>query len=122
VALVDQALRRRFSFMDMPPDRDVLAAWLMAHAPASAARVLGLFDKLNGRLRADLGPAAQVGHSYFMVPGLDEARLRVVWQHHVRPLLEEQFAGRPDRLASYDLDHLLDGPRPRRRRPEAVPG
>src|SRR5205807_1856832 len=28
VALVDQALRRRFSFLDMPPDAGVLAAWL----------------------------------------------------------------------------------------------
>src|SRR5262249_51864525 len=27
VALVDQALRRRFSFLEMPPDGEVLAAW-----------------------------------------------------------------------------------------------
>jgi hypothetical protein len=58
-----------------------------------------------------------------MVEGLDDARLRVVWQHHVRPLLEEHFAGRPDRLASYDLDHLLGaGPRRRSRRAEPVSG
>ncbi len=49
----------------------------------------GLFERLNARLRADLGPQVQVGHSYFMVPDLDEARLRLVWQHHVRPLLDE---------------------------------
>ena len=30
VALIDQALRRRFSFLDMPPDPAVLAAWLAA--------------------------------------------------------------------------------------------
>jgi uncharacterized protein (DUF2461 family) len=123
VALVDQALRRRFSFLDMAPDAGVLAAWLAAHAPAGgtgfAERVLGLFERLNARLRADLGPQGQVGHSYFMVDDLDEQRLRVVWQHHVRPLLEEQFAGRPERLAAYDLDHLLDG-RPRRRRETAL--
>src|SRR5439155_8355575 len=33
VALIDQALRRRFSFLDMPPDAEVLAAWLRAHPP-----------------------------------------------------------------------------------------
>ncbi len=118
VALVDQALRRRFSFLDMAPDAGVLAAWLAAHVPAEgpafAERVLGLFERLNARLRTDLGPQGQVGHSYFMVVDLDEQKLRVVWQHHVRPLLEEQFAGRPERLAAYDLDHLLDG-RPCRR-------
>jgi uncharacterized protein (DUF2461 family) len=125
VALVDQALRRRFSFIDMAPDAGVLAAWLAARVPAAgpafAGRVLGLFERLNARLREDLGPQAQVGHSYFMVGDLDEARLRVVWRHHVRPLLEEHFAGRPERLAAYDLDALLDGPR-RRRRPEPVAG
>jgi hypothetical protein len=111
VALVDQALRRRFSFLEMPPDEGVLAAWLAARVPAAgpafAERVTGLFGRLNARLGADLGPQARVGHSYFMVPGLDEAKLRVVWEHHVRPVLEEHFAGQLARLAAYDLDALL---------------
>jgi hypothetical protein len=122
VALVDQALRRRFSFLDMPPDAGVLRAWLTTHPPADgpdfAAAVLGLFERLNARLRADLGPQQQVGHSYFMVPDLDAARLRVVWDHHVRPLLEEYFLGHPERAAAYDLGRLLDGraeEEPRRR-------
>jgi MoxR-like ATPase len=113
VALIDQALRRRFSFLEMPPDASVLARWLQAHIPAAgtafAERVLTLFDRLNARLRSDLGPQAQVGHSFFMVPGLDEARLRMIWQHHVRPLLEEHFAGQTARLAAYDIDHILNG-------------
>jgi hypothetical protein len=49
-----------------------------------------------------------VGHSYFMVPDLDADRLRVVWQHHVRPLLEEYFMGHPERIAAYDLERLLE--------------
>ncbi len=112
VALIDQALRRRFSFLDMPPDAAVLAHWLQAHMPAAGAafaeRVLMLFERLNVRLRTDLGPQGQIGHSYFMVPHLDEARLRIVWQHHVRPLLEEHFAGQPGRLTDYELDKILN--------------
>jgi hypothetical protein len=123
VALIDQALRRRFSFLEMPPDAGVLRAWLTAHVPAAgrafADKVVVLFERLNVHLAADLGPRGQVGHSYFMVPDLDESRLRVVWQHHVRPLLEEYFAGQPGRVESYDLDRLLTGdfqrPNPRRR-------
>ena len=93
----------------MPPDATVLARWLQGHAPAAfAERVLKLFERLNARLRADLGPQGQIGHSYFMVPDLDEARLRIIWQHHVRPLLEEHFASQSSRLAAYDLDQLLD--------------
>jgi hypothetical protein len=112
VAVVDQALRRRFSFLEMPPDAGVLSAWLGAHpsaaGPEFAGRVTDLFTRLNVRLAADIGPQARVGHSYFMVPGLDEAKLRVVWQHHVRPLLEEHFAGQPARLAGYEYDALAD--------------
>jgi hypothetical protein len=128
VALVDQALRRRFSFLEMPPDAAVLAAWLQKHPPAAgadlAASVVALFERLNARLRADLGPLCQVGHSYFMVPELDEARLRVVWQHQVQPLLEEYFAGHPERLAAYELEALRsEGPRRptgRKRRTAAI--
>ncbi len=113
VALIDQALRRRFSFLEMPPDADILAAWLRAHPPRAGAEfaeaVVGLFARLNARLREDLGPPQQVGHSYFMVPELDEARLAMLWQHHVLPLLEEYFAGQPSRLAGYALDRLVCG-------------
>jgi MoxR-like ATPase/uncharacterized protein (DUF2461 family) len=125
VALIDQALRRRFSFLEMLPDAAVLRAWLATHVPAAgrafADRVVALFERLNARLAADLGPHGQIGHSYFMVPDLDEARLRVVWQHHVRPLLEEYFTSKPGRTSEYDLDRLLDenGPHPNRRRQKA---
>ena len=126
-ALVDQALRRRFSFVETAPDAAVLAAWYRVHVPAAgpafAERATALFDRLNARLRADLGPHVQVGHSYFMAPDLDEDRLRLVWQHHVRPLLDEYFAGQPGRATAYDLDQMLDGdPRrgDRKRRPARV--
>jgi MoxR-like ATPase/uncharacterized protein (DUF2461 family) len=127
VALIDHALRRRFSFLDMPPDAAVLARWLQMHTPAAgsplAERVLKLFERLNARLRDELGPQGQVGHSYFMVPDLDEARLRIIWQHHVRPVLEQHFAAQPARLVSYEIDKLLAGGSQRsehRRRVEAV--
>ncbi len=124
IAVLDQALRRRFSFLEMEPDPAVLSAWLRQHPPAAevpfTARVLGLFERLNARLLADLGPHARVGHSYFMVPGLDEARLRTVWRHHLRPLIEDHFAGQAGRAAAYD--QLLEPPRrTRSERPEALP-
>jgi 5-methylcytosine-specific restriction enzyme B len=106
IAVVDHALRRRFSFLEMEPSASVLAAWLGQHRPAAGpaftARVLSLFERLNARLRSDLGPQVRIGHSYFMVPGLDEARLRMVWRHHIRPLLDEHFSGQPGRSAAYD--------------------
>jgi hypothetical protein len=129
VALVDQALRRRFSFVEIAPDAAVLAAWLRARPPRAGAefadRVVSLFRGLNARLREEAGPGCQVGHSYFMVPDLNEPRLRAVWEHQVVPLLDEYFAGQPGRAAAYDLDELLaEGSEEvgrRRRRPAGVP-
>jgi 5-methylcytosine-specific restriction enzyme B len=120
VALVDQALRRRFSFLDMPPDAAVLSAWLEHHPPTGeselAAKIIGLFRRLNARLRADLGQHYQIGHSYFMVPEFDQERLRTVWDHHVLPVLEEYFVGHPGRAARYEFDRLLNGTERRKRK------
>jgi hypothetical protein len=56
-----------------------------------------------------------------MVAGLDEARLRMVWRHHVRPLLDEHFAAQPGKAAAYDA--LLEGePARGRSRAEALSG
>jgi 5-methylcytosine-specific restriction endonuclease McrBC GTP-binding regulatory subunit McrB len=113
VALIDQALKRRFSFLDMPPDPAVLAAWLRDHPPAGdesfAQTVVALFEGVNLRLRNELGPNHQIGHSYFMVPNLDLDQLRVVWEHHVWPLLSEYYVATPDRLTNFELHRLLKG-------------
>ncbi len=113
-AALDHALRRRFSFVDMPPDAALLAGWLDAHPPADADEAFGprlvrAFEELNRRLSRDLGPDKQVGHSFFMVPGLDAAKLAAVWEHHVRPLLLDYLGGRAERLGAYSLDKLLTG-------------
>jgi 5-methylcytosine-specific restriction endonuclease McrBC GTP-binding regulatory subunit McrB len=113
VALVDQALRRRFSFLEMPPDAGVLSSWLRQHPPRSAGFaevVVGLFERLNALLKKELGPQHLIGHSYFMVPELDESKLRVVWQHQVQPLLQEYF-GRSELPGMFELDRLLGAER-----------
>jgi len=120
IAPVDQALRRRFSFLSMEPDATVLASWLRDQGVpvAFASRVLGLFDRLNNRLRSELGSHVQIGHSYFMVPGLDESRLRMIWRHHIDPLLDDLFAGQPGRAAA--LSALFETPTRRSGRGESA--
>jgi MoxR-like ATPase/uncharacterized protein (DUF2461 family) len=119
IAVIDHALRRRFSFLEMEPDGAVLAAWLKrrppAAGPAFSSRVLSLFERLNSRLRGDLGAHARIGHSYFMVGGLDEARLRLIWRHQIRPMLDEHFLSQPGRSAAYDALLDAEGSRPRPR-------
>jgi MoxR-like ATPase len=110
---LDQAVRRRFSFVDMPPDPAVLARWLDARPPADqdpnfAPRLVRWFEELNRRLTRDLGPDRQVGHSFFMVPDLTADQLRAVWRHHVRPVLDDLFPGRPDRVKALDPARLFE--------------
>lgn len=110
--VLDQALRRRFSFVEMPADAAILAAWLEAHPPGAAGdetfglQVVRLFEELNFRLARDLGPDKQIGHSFFMIPGLDAEQLAAVWEHHVGPLLRDYWAGREDRLREYAFERL----------------
>jgi hypothetical protein len=115
VAGLDQALRRRFSFLEMLPDAAVLSAWLTEHPPRGdedfAASVLRQFEELNTRIAAEVGPHRRVGHSYFMVCDLDADQLRAVWDHHVKPLLADALG---DRRGGYGLDELLHGRKSRR--------
>jgi uncharacterized protein (DUF2461 family) len=115
---LDQALRRRFSFVDMPADAAILAKWLEEHPPAEDAgetfgpRVVRLFDELNRRLARDLGSEKQIGHSFFMVPDLDPEKLAAVWDHHVRPMLLDYLGGREERLKDFAPDRLLKRRKP----------
>ncbi|MBP3954975.1 DUF2461 family protein [Gemmata sp. G18] len=123
---LDQALRRRFSFVDMPADAAILASWLESRAgvdpPDSTftPRVVLLFEELNRRLARDLGPEKQVGHSLFMVPDLDNEKLTAVWEHHVRPLLLDYLGGREDRLKDYAPERLLTAGAEKRRKLKPV--
>ena len=104
IALVDLALRRRFHFVefhpDRPPIRGLLSRWLKRHAP-EMAWVADAVDEANRRL--DDRPAA-IGPSYFMRQGLDESRVRLIWDHNVMPYLEECLFGERDRLRDFELD------------------
>jgi len=69
IALIDYALRRRFTFITLEPDVSVIddAAWL-GTADRDAAR--HLFEAVSGLFtNADNNAALAVGHSYFLPSG-----------------------------------------------------
>jgi 5-methylcytosine-specific restriction protein B len=109
IALVDQAMRRRFDFVPLFPGQAPLKAmlrdWLAANAiPATAADLL---DALNSRLG---DPESAVGPSYFMSErARTSAGLQRIWRTAIIPLLEERFAGSGvDVHAEYALATLLN--------------
>ena len=106
IALVDLALRRRFSFVEFHPDKDpvsgLLGRWLDAKAP-DLGWVADVVDRANGKLD---NREAAIGPSYFMKDGLDEERVERIWEHDVMPYVEEQLYGQHERLKEFELKGL----------------
>ena len=118
IALVDLALRRRFSFVEFDtseePIKGLLRRWLNANA-SDMDWVADIVDRANERLD---DRHAAVGPSYFMKDDLKkddlkEDRARRIWKHDVLPYIEERLYGERDRLGEFDFDALrkrADGP------------
>ena len=106
IALVDLALRRRFHFVDFypdePPVEGLLRRWLQHNAP-DMQWVADVVDKANRRLD---DRHAAVGPSYFMQKGLDEQKVRLIWNHAVLPYVSERLFGETDRLREFELEAL----------------
>jgi 5-methylcytosine-specific restriction protein B len=111
IGLIDAALRRRFHFRGLfpgrPPVEGLLRRWLDAKAP-TMTWVADLVDRLNDRLRDRFGEQFQVGHSYFMQPGLDDEALERTWDVDIMPLLEDQLYGQEAELARFTIEELRD--------------
>ena len=106
IALVDLALRRRFSFVEFDvreePVKGLLRRWLARHAP-DMGWVADIVDRANDRLN---DRHAAVGPSHFMKPGLTEERARRIWEHDVLPYIEERLYGQHERIGDFDFDTL----------------
>lgn len=92
IALLDLALRRRFSFVEITPDPSVLGA-------VKGISLSTLLTRLNKRIAALLDRDHRIGHSYFMgVQDQDVDALRFAWYHRVVPLIREYFYNDGERL------------------------
>ena len=122
VALVDYALRRRFGFVRVGPDPDVVATVRGAGLLADAGpHVLTQFNKW---LAQRIDREHVLGHSFFLSPAIpddaDDAFERL-WRLDIQPLLEEYFFGDDDGLqgATKEWRRLVDDARSMRVEVEA---
>lgn len=94
IALLDVALRRRFGFLEMMPDYNLLSSITIESLPVG----LWLLE-LNKRIVKHAGRDArnlQIGHSYFMEKGMPIKgydKLRKIIQEDIIPLIEEYCYG-----------------------------
>lgn len=88
LAKVDIALRRRFEFIEMMPNLDVLQDLLV-----EGVEVSRLLEAINQRIELLYDRDHTIGHSYFMglSSGSSIADLAVVFERQIIPLLEEYF-------------------------------
>jgi 5-methylcytosine-specific restriction protein B len=112
LALVDHAMRRRFSFIEVPPALDILRAHL-ARQELPAHRLLNAIEQVNRTIE---DPRYAVGISFFMLKHrLLLGELAEVWRGEIEPYLEEYFFDQPEkakalRWGNILSDHLEDWP------------
>ncbi len=96
IAMIDQAMRRRFSFIRLSTDYRILAQHLEKCDLAS----LPLINLVKDVNRAIADEDSELGISFFMVDDLASGLARV-WQGEVEPYLEEVFFDRPDEMVRF---------------------
>ncbi|MFD7733057.1 AAA family ATPase [Kitasatospora phosalacinea] len=104
ISHLDAAVRRRFAFLRVAPDPEVVSG------SVGQLDLGAFFDGLNTRIAEHLDADHQLGHAYFLrggVPVSTEEDLEAVLQHDVIPLLEDHCLGRADLLQRV-LGRLVD--------------
>jgi 5-methylcytosine-specific restriction enzyme B len=99
VALVDYALRRRFGFVRVDPDANVITD-VRGDSPVAQIAV-SVLREFNAWITKRLDREHTLGHSFFLNPAVplnDEKSLESIWQLDIQPLMEEYFFGEPDSM------------------------
>ena len=101
IALVDHALRRRFAFIHLQPNYDLLTQF---HARTSfdPAPLIATLQRLNTQIG---DPHYHLGHTYFLNHNLP-TELPSIWQLEIEPTLEEYFFDRPDLVEEFRWANL----------------
>ncbi len=91
IALMDTALRRRFSFIEMMPRTDILRS--IGADKVGDLNVADMLDKMNERISFLYDREHTIGHAYFTELKDDPSieRLQSIFEKSVIPLLQEYF-------------------------------
>lgn len=92
IAFLDVALRRRFRFVEMMPDPEVIRDVVGGQGTIDGVDIPDLLQAINKRIELLYDRDHQIGHSFFLdVKSLSD--LRDVFCEKVIPLLQEYFYG-----------------------------
>lgn len=105
IALIDYALRRRFSFIDIEPAfGEKFVKYTDQFKATNLDKVLSVIKAINDDIEADesLGKGFKIGHSYFSnLKSADSEELLEIIDCDIIPLLEEYWFESTDKVRSY---------------------
>ncbi len=90
IALMDTALRRRFEFIEMMPDYDVIREEVGDNGMMDGIDIASMLEKINRRIEYLYDRDHAIGHAYFLKVK-DKLSLDSVMRNQVIPLLQEYF-------------------------------
>ncbi|MEG3895464.1 MULTISPECIES: AAA family ATPase [unclassified Microcoleus] len=90
IALVDNALRRRFAFIPVYPNYDVLRQYHQREETGfPVEELISILEKLNKK--GIKNKHYELGISFFLTNPLNEDIIKDIWQMEIEPYLEEYF-------------------------------
>lgn len=88
IAIMDTALRRRFDFIEMPPEKNNLKDLFI-----DKLNILELFESINKRIELLYDREHTIGHAYFIPLWKNKSieMLKKIFRDRILPLLQEYF-------------------------------
>ncbi len=103
IALVDHALRRRFAFLALQPNDEVLRGYQAQFANGfKPDGLIAVLQRLNRHID---NPHYALGVSFFLQPDL-RREIESIWRTEIEPYLEEYFFDQPDRLEAFRWERV----------------
>ena len=106
IKLLDAALRRRFAFIEMLPEAELLSG-----VKVGDLELDDFLEELNQRIAETEGREKQIGHSYLLADGKpmrEIAQVANAFRYDILPLLQEYTFDDPSALQSLLGDRLVD--------------
>jgi len=103
IALVDHALRRRFAFIKLQPDYEVLRRYhLKENTGFPVDRLIPVLEKINSKIN---DPNYEIGISFFLKKDLMD-QIESIWKVEIEPYLEEYFFDKLQNAENFRWDKV----------------
>jgi 5-methylcytosine-specific restriction protein B len=101
IALVDHALRRRFAFLALYPEYDILSRYHQGTG-FDVEPLISVLRKLNRQIG---DPHYEVGITFFLRKDLTE-QIEDIWRMEIEPYLEEYFFDQRDKADAFRWEEV----------------